>query len=68
MATKDIQGKLRVGAAVRAGVRDIIDVLRLGQLNEAGCDVIVLDAHNGDCDVQVEYIHFIKSNVSDNIS
>lgn len=60
MASKDDQGKLRVGAAVRAGSRDHLDILRLSELYAAGCDVIVLDAVNGDCDVQVEYVKLIK--------
>jgi IMP dehydrogenase len=60
MASKDAQGKLLVGAAVKAGARDSLDYIRISELYEAGCDVIVLDAQNGDCDLQVEYIKFIK--------
>jgi IMP dehydrogenase len=61
MASKDVNGKLLVGAAIRAGVRDEIDMYRVESLYEAGVDVIVLDAQNGDCDVQVTFIKEIKS-------
>lgn len=61
MASKDSQGKLLVGAAIKAGPRDELDYLRIAELHDAGCDVIVLDAQNGDCHVQVEYLKFIKA-------
>jgi IMP dehydrogenase len=60
MASKDAQGKLLVGAAVRAAAHDELDMYRVECLCEAGCNVIVLDAQNGDCDVQVEYLMEIK--------
>lgn len=60
MASKDSQGKLLVGAAVRAGARDPLDLIRVDALHEEGCDVIVLDAQNGDCELQIEYIKLIK--------
>jgi IMP dehydrogenase/GMP reductase len=62
MANKDISGKLLVGAAVRAGAYDEIDHYRIECLAEAGANVIVLEAQNGDSDLQVEYIRYIKSN------
>lgn len=60
MASKDANGKLLVGAAIRAGAQDEVDMYRVECLHEAGCDVIVLDAQNGDCDTQVTYIREIK--------
>ncbi len=62
MASKDSQGKLLVGAAVKAGPGDSLDYLRIAELSDAGCDVIILDAQNGDSDLQVEYIKFMKEN------
>lgn len=59
-ASKDKHGKLIVGAAVRASSRDPIDIIRLQRLHEAGCDIIVLDAVNGDNDRQIEMIQIIK--------
>ena len=61
MATKSASGKLLVGAAIRATALDEVDMFRVECLHEAGCDVIVLDAQNGDCDTQVEYIKEIKA-------
>lgn len=61
MASKDSHGKLIVGAAVRAGARDAFEIHRVAALYEAGCNVIVLEAQNGDCDRQVEFIRWIKS-------
>ena len=60
MSTKGANGKLLVGAAVRASALDEVDMYRIECLYEAGCDVIVLDAQNGDCDTQVQYIQLIK--------
>mmetsp|Transcript_17299 Transcript_17299/g.29267 ORF Transcript_17299/g.29267 Transcript_17299/m.29267 type:complete len:561 (-) Transcript_17299:256-1938(-) len=62
MASKDKDGKLLVGAAISAGAFDDFDIYRLELLNEAGCNVIILEAQNGDCDVQVDYIKHIKNN------
>ncbi|KAJ1416202.1 IMP dehydrogenase 1, partial [Ochromonadaceae sp. CCMP2298] len=62
MANKDVSGKLLVGAAVRAGAYDEIDHYRIECLAEAGANVIVLEAQNGDSDLQVQYIKYIKSN------
>lgn len=62
MSSKDDQGKLLVGAAVKAGPYDDIDMDRIHSLYEAGCNVVVLDAQNGDCDQQLHYIQLIKSN------
>jgi len=59
-ASKDKNGKLLVGAAVRAGARDELDMYRVEMLFEAGVDVIVLDAQNGDCDLQVAFLQEIK--------
>ena len=60
MSSKDSDGRLLVGAAVKAGSRDPIDEYRITKLYEAGCNIIVLDAQNGDNDKQVALIHFIK--------
>lgn len=60
MASKDSNGKLLVGAAVYAGATDSVDLHRVECLYDAGCNVIVLDAQNGDCDTQVRYIEQIK--------
>lgn len=60
MASKDANGKLLVGAALLANAHNEIDMYRVEALYEAGCNVIVLDAQNGDCDVQVQYIKTIK--------
>lgn len=60
-SSKDANGKLLVGAAVPASAKDSLDEERVTALCQAGCDIIVLDAQNGDCDVQIEYIKWIKS-------
>lgn len=62
LSSKDKNGTLLVGAAVKASTRDVMDTARVMDLYEAGCNIIVLDAQNGDCDVQVEYIKWIKRN------
>jgi IMP dehydrogenase len=64
VATKDSNGKLLVGAAVHAGALDELDMYRVECLHEAGCNVIVLDAQNGDCETQVRYITEIKRRFS----
>ena len=61
LASKDANGKLMVGAAIRASVRDIIDMNRVELLCEAGVDIILLDAQNGDNDCQIELLKLIKS-------
>lgn len=61
LASKDSNEKLLVGAAVRAGGRDIFEMDRVNALVTAGANILVLDAQNGDCEVQVEYIRRIKS-------
>eukprot|EP00981_Chlorochromonas_danica_P012634 scaffold5237_cov170-Ochromonas_danica.AAC.10 len=60
MASKDAHDKLLVGAAVRAGSRDTIEMERILSLYKAGCNILVLDAQNGDCDVQINLIRDIK--------
>jgi len=62
MSSKDANGKLLVGAAVKAGPYDDIDMDRIHSLYDAGCNVVVLDAQNGDCDQQLNYIQLIKIN------
>lgn len=49
-----------VGAAINAGARDELDLERLRALHLAGCNIIVLDAQNGDSDKQIDYIRTIK--------
>lgn len=60
-SSKDSNGKLLVGAAVKAGSRDEPDIDRVVHLYEAGCNVIILDAQNGDCDKQAQFIREIKA-------
>jgi IMP dehydrogenase len=61
LASKDAQGKLLVGAAIKASSRDAVDMTRVDALVNAGVNVLVMDAQNGDCDAQIEYIKAIKS-------
>jgi IMP dehydrogenase len=60
-ASKDREGKLLVGAAVRAYPRGGYEYDRVGALYEAGCNIIVLDALNGDNDTQLEMLKQIKA-------
>lgn len=60
LASKDKDGKLLVGAAVKANFDSDIDLDRVEALKREGCSVIILDSQNGDTDVQVEYIKQIK--------
>eukprot|EP01037_Dinobryon_pediforme_P018690 gene18690-18991_t len=60
-SSKDSNGKLLVGAAVKAGFRDDPELNRVLRLYEAGCNIIILDAQNGDCDKQVQFIRAIKA-------
>ena len=48
-SSKDMSGKLLVGAAVRASSRDVIDYDRIAALYAAGCNIIVLDAQVDIC-------------------
>ena len=59
-ASKDARGTLLVGAAVKAGVEDVVDMRRIERLYEAGANIIVLDSQNGDCSIQIEYLKAIK--------
>lgn len=59
-SSKDKSGKLLVGASIRAGAKDFVDYDRVQSLYEAGCNVVVLDALNGDNDIQLKYIRLIK--------
>uniref|UniRef100_A0A7S0XGM5 CBS domain-containing protein n=1 Tax=Chromulina nebulosa TaxID=96789 RepID=A0A7S0XGM5_9STRA len=61
LASKDSNGKLLVGAAVKASSLDDIDLNRIKSLYDAGCNIIILDSLNGSGDAQVEYIKSIKS-------
>lgn len=65
MSSKDRNGKLLVGAAVKASARDEIDMYRVSQLAASGCNIIIMDAQNGDCDRQIEYIKNIKKEFPD---
>jgi IMP dehydrogenase len=60
LASKDKYGRLLVGAAVRSSARDPLDIDRIAALYDAGVNVIVLDAQNGDCDGQADFIKLIK--------
>lgn len=64
-ASKDRNGKLMVGAAIKAGVDDEIDMTRVRALVEAGVNILVLDAQNGYNETQLEYISAIKNNFPD---
>ena len=59
-ASKDGDGKLLVGAAVRAGVDDEVDMDRIRALAAAGCNIIIMDAQNGYNETQLECIKCIK--------
>lgn len=59
-ASKDASGKLLVGAAVRASYTDPLDMERVTRLYATGCNVLILDAQNGDCEAQVDQIPTIK--------
>lgn len=61
LSSKDSNGKLLVGAAVRASARDNVDLDAVDALVKAGANIIVLDAQNGDCDRQVEFLKAIKA-------
>ena len=60
LATMDKTGKLLVGAAVRANESDELDIERIEALHAAGCNIIMLDAQNGDNMQQVALIKLIK--------
>ena len=60
-ASKDKDGKLLVGAAIKANAWDTLDKTRVEALYQAGCNIIVLDAQNGDNNLQISYIQYIKS-------
>lgn len=49
-----------VAAAVRAGRKDIVDLERIHALYEAGCNIIVLDALNGDNELQLGIVVFFN--------
>jgi len=56
----DKNGKLLVGAAVKCTLREGVDMDDIIQsiciLNDAGCDIILLDAQNGDNEVQLRIL------------
>lgn len=60
LATIDKSGKLLVGAAVKANGSEELDVARVRALQAAGCNIIILDAQNGDNIQQVNLIKLIK--------
>ena len=58
-ATKDAQGRLRVGAAVGVGA----DAQgRVHALVEAGCDVLVIDTAHGHSQGVMDQVQWVKSN------
>jgi IMP dehydrogenase len=59
-SSKGNDGKLLVGAAVRASHADELDKMRLSALYKAGCDVVVLDSTNGDNSAQIKAVKYIK--------
>ena len=60
LATRDANGKLLVGAAVDASGGDEFALERVRALYLAGCNIIVLDAQNGDNEYQIELLKAIK--------
>lgn len=60
LSSKNSQGKLLVGAAVRADAYEELEYYRIDALVEAGCDIILLDSSNGDNDIQIEAIKYMK--------
>ena len=60
LATTDKAGKLIVGAAVRANGTGDLEIARISALHAAGCNIIILDAQNGDNHQQVDLIKLIK--------
>lgn len=65
LASKDSHGKLLVGAAVKCNARGTADIseetTRVGELYQAGCNVIVLDSLNGDSEIQLNLLRTIKA-------
>lgn len=60
LATRDSKGRLLVGAAVDASGNDNDALERVAALYEAGCNIVVLDAQNGDNDYQINLLKAIK--------
>jgi IMP dehydrogenase len=58
-ATKDTQGRLRVGAAIGCGAKD---QARAQALCEAGVDVIVVDTAHGHSKGVIEFIKWLRHN------
>lgn len=50
---------------MKASSRDTVDMKRIKALYEAGCNIIILDALNGDNDIQLTYLKEIKSQYPD---
>lgn len=61
LASKDGNGMLLVGAAVRASYRDSAPLSHVDALVSAGCDIVLLDTQNGDNVLQLELLRAIKS-------
>ncbi len=61
-ATKDLKGRLAVGAAV--GVRDK-EMRRVEAVLEAGADCIVVDIAHGDSELEIEMIRNIRKHFPD---
>ena len=60
LSSKNEAGKLIVGAAVRGFPHEDLDYDRIDTLCCADCDIILLDSSNGDSEVQIEAIKYIK--------
>ena len=54
LSSKDSTGRLIVGASVPASLRSGVDIERIDALVNAGVNILVLDALNGDTSVQLE--------------
>lgn len=59
-ASKDLNGKLLVGASVAASSQDLAEMDRVNALVDAGVNIIVLDAQNGNNLNQLAFLRSIK--------
>ena len=60
LASKDANGKLLVGAAVRASYREACPFEHIEALVAEGCDILLLDTQNGDNALQLDLLRTIK--------
>lgn len=60
LASKDSNGKLLVGAAIRASYREACPIEHVEALVAEGCDILLLDTQNGDNALQIDLLRTIK--------